>query len=187
LPHAFSAAVEHALAQSSAKEHFMDVLEAIRTKRAVRHFTERPIAHDDLRAILNAGRHAQSSKNTQPWVFIAVRDPETLRRLADCGPYAKHLAGAAAGIALVSPNQAGFDLGQATAYMQLAAWDRGIGSCIGTMYEKDQAKAVLGIPAEYFFDIALSLGYPDPAFARPAAPSGQGRKPFDEVVRFEHW
>ncbi len=51
----------------------MDVLDAIRTKRAVRYFTARPIADDDLRAILNAGRRAQSSKNTQPWVFIAIR------------------------------------------------------------------------------------------------------------------
>ncbi len=165
----------------------MDTLEAIRTKRAVRHFADRPIADADLRAILNAGRRSQSSKNSQPWVFIAVRDRETLQKLADCGPFAKHLVGAAAAIALVSLNPTDFDLGQAAAYIQLAAWDLGIGSCIGSMYEQDKAKQILGIPAEYHFDITLSLGYPDPNVARPARPRLTGRKPFDEVVRFERW
>lgn len=165
----------------------MDVLEAIRTEHAVRTFTGRPIDDADLRAILNAGRRAHSSKNTQPWTFIAIRDQQTLRQLAECGDFAKHLAGAAAGIALVSPDPAGFDLGQAAAYMQLAAWDLGIGSVIGSMYDEVRARQILGIPAQFRFEIALSLGYPDASVPRPSAPRGQGRKPFDEVVRFEHW
>jgi nitroreductase len=165
----------------------MDVLEAIASKRAVRYFTDRPIADEDLRAILNAGRRAQSSKNTQPWTFIVMHDRETLRRLSECGAYAGHLAGAAVGVALLSPGPTGFDLGQAAAYLQLAAWDLGIGSCIASMYEPERARAILGVPDAYHFDIALSLGYPDPVVARPAAPTGQGRKPFDDVIRFERW
>jgi nitroreductase len=46
----------------------MTVDEAIRTKRAVRQFAPTPLPDDAVRAILNAGRRAQSSKNTQPWV-----------------------------------------------------------------------------------------------------------------------
>lgn len=165
----------------------MDVLEAIRTEHAVRTFTNQPIGDADLRAILNAGRRAHSSKNVQPWTFIAVTNRQTLQQLADCGPFAKHLATAAAGIALVSPDPTGFDLGQACAYMQLAAWNLGIGSVIGSMYDEARAKQILGIPADQHFDIALSLGYPDTSVPRPKAPNGQGRKPFDEVVRFGHW
>jgi nitroreductase len=169
------------------EEQGMDVLKAIASKRAVRHFTDQPIADTDLRAILNAGRRAQSSKNTQPWTFIAIRDRETLQRLSECGVYAGHLAGAAAGVALLSAGPTGFDLGQAAAYLQLAAWELGIGSCIATIYEPERAREILGVPDEYSFDIALSLGYPDPAAARTAAPAGQGRRSFDEVVRLEHW
>jgi nitroreductase len=168
------------------KEQRVDVLEAIASKRAVRHFTDQPITDEDLRAILNAGRRAQSSKNTQPWTFIAMRDRETLQRLSECGAYAGHLAGAAVGVALLSAGPTGFDLGQAAAYVQLAAWELGIGSCIASIYEPERARAILGVPQAYSFDIALSLGYPDLA-ARPAAPAGQGRRPFDEVVRFERW
>jgi nitroreductase len=169
------------------KEERMDVLEAIASKRAVRHFTDQPIADAELRAILNAGRRAQSSKNTQPWTFIAIRDRETLRRLSECGAYAGHLAGAAVAVALLSAGPTGFDLGQAAAYLQLASWELGIGSCIASIYEPARARQILGVPEAYAFDIALSLGYPDPAAARPAAPPGQGRKTFDDVVRFERW
>src|SRR5256884_7966632 len=72
----------------------MTVSELIRTKRAVRQFTDEPLPEEAIRSILHAGRRAQSSKNTQPWHFIAIRDRETLRQLAECGAYAGHLAGA---------------------------------------------------------------------------------------------
>jgi nitroreductase len=165
----------------------VDVFEAIASKRAVRHFTDQPITDADLRAILTAGRRAQSSKNTQPWTFIAIRDRQTLQRLSECGVYAGHIAGAAVGVSLLSAGPTGFDLGQAAAYLQLAAWELGIGSCIASIYEPERARRILGVPDEYAFDIALSLGYPDPAAVRSAPPTGQGRKSFDDVVRFEHW
>src|SRR6478736_1332808 len=90
----------------------MTVEEAIRTKRAVRTFTDQPLPDDAIRAILDAGRRAQSSKNTQPWHFIAVRDRDTLQQLSTCGQFAGHMAGAALGVALVSPIPTGFDMGQ---------------------------------------------------------------------------
>jgi nitroreductase len=166
----------------------MDVTEAVRTLRSVRRFTDRPIADDVLRAILDAGRHAQSSKNSQPWIFLAVRDRETLRQLASCGDFAQHVAAAAAAIAIVSPNPTGFDLGQATADLQLAAWERGVGSCIAWMHHAERARALLGVPANHACDVVLSFGYPTQAeLERPLAPAGQGRKSFDEVVRWEHF
>jgi nitroreductase len=96
----------------------MNVSEAIRFKRAVRQFSQEPLPEAAVHAILNAGRRAQSSKNTQPWHFIAIRDKTILQALSECGPWAGHLAGAALGVALVSedPNerfQILFDLGQA--------------------------------------------------------------------------
>ncbi|MGB4678183.1 MAG: nitroreductase family protein, partial [Aggregatilineales bacterium] len=71
------------------------VFEAIRTKRAVRQFTDQPIPDEIVREILNAGRLSGSSKNTQPWHFVAVRNRDTLRALSEAGTYAGHIAGAA--------------------------------------------------------------------------------------------
>jgi nitroreductase len=164
-----------------------DVIEAIRTKRAVRRFKQEPLPEDVINAILDAGRRSQSSKNDQPWTFVAITDREILKQLSECGGYAGHLAGAALGVALVaSPDFKGpeFDLGQSAAYMQLAAWGLDVGSCIASMWEPEKAKAVLGIPSEYHFDTAISFGWP--AEDHKPAKLG-GRKPLDEIVRRDRW
>ncbi len=165
----------------------MNVTDAVRTFRAVRQFTDQPLPDDVTRAILNAGRRAQSSKNTQPWLFVAVRERETLRQLSKCGTYAGHLAGAALGVVLVATSETPYDLGQATAYMQLQAWELGVGSCIATIYDPDQAKAILGIPADHYVRYALSFGYPAPDDRRPAGLVKGGRHAFEEVVHWEHF
>ena len=143
----------------------MEVSQAIKMKRAVRDFTDEPIPDDQLEAVINAGRRAQSSKNTQPWHFIVVRDREILDELSKLGRYAKQIAQAAAAIVIVTPDPAErwsimFDAGQAAGYMQLAAWDLGIGSCPVTLYEPDMARDLLSFPEDLHGRVVLSLGYP---------------------------
>ena len=111
----------------------MNVSEAIRTKRAIRKFQDKPLPEDVVKAILNAGRRSQSSKNEQGWQFIAIRDKSILKALSECGQWAGHLAGAALAVAILTPDptakfQTMFDTGQAAAFMQLAAWELGVGS-----------------------------------------------------------
>lgn len=162
----------------------MSVAEAIRTKRAVRRFSPQPVPEADMRSVLDAGRRAQSSKNDQPWTFILVTDRATLAALGATGQYAGHLAGAAFGIVLVSRPGYSFDMGQVAAYMQLAAWELGLGSCIASFWEPERAKAILGVPEDLACDLAISFGYPAEA-PRPARAGG--RRPLDEVVRRERW
>jgi nitroreductase len=169
----------------------MDVLEAIRTKRSTREFRPDPVPDEIVRTVLEAGRWAQSSKNEQPWQFIVIRERETLRQLGECGRFAGHLAGAAFAVALVAPQTHGagmvsFDLGQAAAYMQLAAWDADVGSCLAAMWEPDRAKDILGIPQEYDFDIAISFGYPAQTDQRVTGVQ-LGRRPLDDIVHQERW
>ena len=152
----------------------MNVSEAIHLKRAVRKFTDHPLPEEAALAILNAGRRAQSSKNTQPWDFIAITDKTTLQALSRCGEWAGHLAGAALGVALVFPDpnerfQILFDLGQAAAYMQLAAWELGIGSCMATIYEGDKARQILGFPADRYLRFAISSATRPRQLLGPAA------------------
>jgi len=158
------------------------VLDLIRTKRAVREFTSEPVPENIVQEILEAGRLAQSSKNDQPWHFLLIRERETLRQLSECGKYAGHLAGANFAVALVVQPGYDFDLGQAAAYMQLAAWERGVASCIASMWEPDKAKTILGIPSDKQFDTAISFGYPA---KRPG--KIKDRRPLEDVVRREKW
>src|SRR3954471_13552592 len=82
----------------------MEVEDAVKGIRVIRGFARRALADEDLNAILNAGRHAGSSKNLQRWAFIVVRDKGRLSELAAVGDWAAHLAGGAAAIALVTPD-----------------------------------------------------------------------------------
>jgi nitroreductase len=170
----------------------MDVAHAIRTKRAIRKFQPQPLPEDAVRAILNAGRRAQSSKNSQPWHYIVVQDRETLTALSKMGTYASHLAGAALAVVFVTVDPAVrwaimFDSGQSASYMQLCAWELGIGSCLATIYEPEQARALLGVPAELTIHVAISFGYPDPAELAPRPPKSGGRRPLEDVVHWEKW
>lgn len=170
----------------------MSVSTAIRTKRAVRQFAEQPLPDDAIHTILNAGRRAQSSKNMQAWHFIAIQDKATLKALSECGDFAGHLAGAALGVALLTPNpdlrfNVMFDAGQAAAYMQLAAWELGIGSCLATIYQHDQARELLGFPGDLHIRIAISFGYPHTPEILTRPPRKSGRRPLDEIVHWERW
>jgi nitroreductase len=170
----------------------MDVAEAIRLKRAVRAFADEPLSPDDVTAILNAGRRAQSSKNTQPWRFVAVQDRSTLKTLAGLGTYAGHLEGAALGVVIATPDPAQrwsilFDAGQAAAYMQLAAWERGIGSCLATLYESEAARTLLALPPELHVNVALSFGRPQDPSVMTSAPRPGGRQPAGSLVHWERW
>src|SRR5688572_1828951 len=80
------------------------VWKTIRSRRAVRKFADRPLATEHLDRILHAGRRANSSKNQQRWAFVVCQDRAQLQEMSKVGPYAGHLAGAAVGIALVTPD-----------------------------------------------------------------------------------
>ena len=137
----------------------MDTLDAIRTKRSVRRFTDQALTEETIQKILNAGRHAQSSKNDQPWTFILIQDKERLKALSECGTYAGHIAGANFAVVLVDHHNWSFDIGQAAAYMQLAAWDLGVSSCLAYFGLQDKLKESLGIPAEASAEMGISFGY----------------------------
>lgn len=170
----------------------MDVSEAIRLKRAVREFSSQPIPDGEVLHILNAGRRAQSAKNRQQWDFIAVRDKEVRLSLAASAPNAPHLAHAALVVAILTPDpnlrwSILFDAGQAAAYMQLAAWERGIGSCLATIYDPESARDVLGFPSDLHIRGGISFGYPKDAWVLNAPPRSGGRKSLKETVHFDRW
>jgi len=167
----------------------MDIWEGIRTKHTVRTFTDQPIDDETARRILDAGRRAPSGFNSQPWYFIAVRDRAMLQELSTIGRSTRHVAGAAMCVVILSPDretrfwQNMFDIGQAAAYMMLAAHEVGVASAQGNVYEWDRARELLGFPSDWKPYLLISFGYPAEATNRPAKKGG--RRPFDDVVRWE--
>ena len=172
----------------------MDTWQAINSIRVIRKFADRPLEPAHLERVLNAGRRAGSSKNEQNWDFIACTDRAHLQELAAVGPYAGHLAGAAAAVALIVPDPAThpapysvmWDLGRAAQNMTLAAWELGIGSVPATVYDQPLAKKLLGLPEDRWCEFLLSFGYPENPEAL-AWPKRKGRKTLEEVVHRERW
>jgi nitroreductase len=170
----------------------------LRGLRSVRRFSAEAIPDEVLLDILEVARWTGSSKNTQPWHVIVVRERDTLTRLATCGPFAGHLAGAQAAIVLVmEDSNKRFDEGRLAQNVMLAAWAHRIGSCIGSLYpEENTARAMelLSVPARRGLHTAISLGYPadDQALRLSANPAGLaavpiGREDLSKLVSWERF
>jgi nitroreductase len=172
-----------------------NVWTAIRAKRMVRRFADRPLTPEHLERIVDAGRHAGSSKNQQAWDFIVVEERTTLERLAAVGPFADHVAGAAAAIALVTPDPTVpgaslslvWDAGLAAENMMLAAWELGVGTCPATVYEQAVAREILAYPDDRWCGYLLSVGYPADLEDLERPPRAGGRRPLADVVHRERW
>jgi nitroreductase len=161
----------------------MDTLKCIRTRREVRDYLDKPVPQDALQKILEAGRLAPSSKNSQPWHFIVIRDKETLRKISELTPTGPHIAKAPLAIAVLMDcaKLPEVDGARAIQNMVLAAWDVGIGACWVTNFYDDGVKDLLAAPQRMKLVSVIPFGYP----AEPRTTRKKIRKALSEVVHFE--
>jgi nitroreductase len=166
----------------------VETWDALRARRNVRAFADRPLADDALERILEAGRRAPSSRNGQPWDFVVVTDRGQLAELATVWRGGGHVGESAATIALVlaveddqrARGTALFDLGQAAMAMQIAAADLGVGAGHSAVGDQDKAREVLGLPEDRYAAYLLAFGYPAEGPLRPLG--RMNRRAFDDVV-----
>jgi nitroreductase len=171
----------------------MEAWDAIRARRNVRDYQDRPIPPTDLDRILEAGRRTPSSMNEQAWDFVVVTERERLRELARVWRHGGHVARSAATVAIVFPATEDpdtretyqYDAGQATMSMMVTAADLGVGSGHSAVGDHELARAVLHLPADRECTWLIALGYPAD---RPLAPIERPmRRPFDDVVHRGSW
>lgn len=171
----------------------MNTLDAMRSRRNVRQFSDRAIPGKDLDQILEMARRTPSASNQQKWDFVVVTDRKQLQELAKVWQGAGHIAGSAATIALVAPKDSDehareliqYDLGQATMTIMLAAADLGIGTGHAYVQDQKQAQKVLGFPDGQVLAWLIALGYPADGPLKPI--KELKRRPFDEVVHRGRW
>jgi nitroreductase len=171
----------------------METWDAIRARRNVRSYKPTTLPDENLVRIVEAGWRAPSASNRQHRDFVIVTNREQLTELSTVWQGARHIAGAAAAIALVVPEPADdrtlvldqYDLGQATYAMTVAAADLGIGTGHCAVADQDKARAILGVPNNHVVSFLLGVGYPADRPLRPIAKPD--RRPFDDVVHQGHW
>ena len=152
---------------------------------AVRSFTDQQVPEEMVLRVLEAGRMAPSSKNSQPWHFIVVRDRATLQelsRLTQTGPYLAN-APMAIVVAMIGAKFPEADAARAIQNMVLAAWDQGLGSCWVANFDQEATRRLLGLPEGTVVVTAFPLGFPSTEAAR----SGKRRKPLAEIVSWEKY
>ncbi|MGI8984637.1 MAG: nitroreductase family protein [Acidimicrobiales bacterium] len=164
----------------------MDAYDAILTKRDTRSFSNRPVADDDLRKVLQAGRMAGSAKNQQLNRIVVVTDPGDRAALAGCGRFADWLPACPVVLAIVVPTDGGkaFDIGRMAQNMMVAAQSLGLASCPVTFHDGDCVRDLLGFPDDHEAPMGVGIGHPAPAEEqRKSSP----RIPLDELVDRDRW
>jgi len=164
----------------------MEVFDCIRRRRTVREFKPDPIPEDVVYKILQAGRWAPSSSNSQPWHFVVVQARDTLEKLGAIATQGAFIANAPLAIAIVVDNatRPQLDAGRALQQMELVAWSEGMGTCFVGVRSADQQSAVkqlLSIPPGMELITIMPYGY------RLSGSRGQGtpRKPMSEMAHRE--
>ena len=150
----------------------MDVMEALKTRRSVRKFNDKPVEEDKVREIIDAARLAPSGKNIQPVDYIVVREEETRKKLSEIAPYGSFIAEAPVCIVVCSKRVEHDveDGSAATENILLAAHGLGLASCWVAGYKKDycgEVEELLNIPKDYRLISILPIGYSDQEPTRP--------------------
>jgi nitroreductase len=174
----------------------VDPLRPLRRTRQYREFEAEPLDPGLLEALLDVARWTGSSRNTQPWRFIVITDPATIRAIHEAGlPQTRGLATAAAAIAIVlpaDPDRAvpdAYDDGRVAERLLVAASILDIGAGISWI-RRDVRPAVdplLHLPPDRMVRTIVQLGRPTIGARAPKSAPGTARLPREEVVFRERW
>lgn len=150
----------------------MDVGEAVRTRRASRVLSEKPIEHDKIAALVEAARLSASCFNNQPWRLVFCRGKNSLdavKAAMSKGNGWTMRAPLIVAVAAREPDDCQlsdkrsyflFDCGLAVGQLVLSATALGLIAHPIAGYDPVKAKAALGIPEEYTLITLVICGYP---------------------------
>jgi nitroreductase len=169
----------------------MDVFEAIESRRSVRAYRPDPIDKETLARVLEAARSAPTAHNRQPFRIVVVSAMGHEMDLARVyrPPW---FAQAPLVLAVVAVPGEAWRRGDGKLYdevdaaivmdhLVLAATALGLGTCWVADFDPDATREVLGLPHDVVPIACTPLGYPDKI---PAPP---GRRPLEELVKYERW
>jgi nitroreductase len=170
----------------------LDVFEAVRTRRSIRSYLDKPVEKEKLQKMLEAARLASSANNNQPTQFIVVSDKAARESLLEAYPHhwftrAPIIIVACSSVESAWSRQDGenywkVDAAIAVENMILVAHELGLGTCWVAAFNELKTKEALDIPKEVRVIAMVPVGYP----TEQKGPITQ-RKPLEEIVHYEHW
>jgi nitroreductase len=164
--------------QAAAREKRI-MLEILRRRRSIRHYTGQAIAPETVDLLKEAVLRSPSSRGLDPWEFIFVTDKALLEALSSAKPHGAHfLREAALGVVVLGNEDKADtwieDCAIASIILQLACESLGLGSCWVQIrlrphdQEKSaeaRAREILNIPPHLRVESIISIGYPAKSMA----------------------
>ncbi len=169
----------------------MDVFDAIKKRRSVRSYEDKPIEEEKLKRVLEAGSLAPSAANREEWRFIVVKDRFLKKKIAVAANRQNFIAQAGAIIAgcgtecykVMTCGQYAYtiDVSIAMTQMSLQAVEEGLGTCWIGAFKEDEVKKILNIPDEVRVVELMTLGYP------AHVPEPTPRKKLEDIIFYDGW
>lgn len=143
----------------------MDIIQAIKVRRSIREYADKPISKEILEKIVDAGRFAPTARGVQPWEFIVATDGEKLKRIADLAENGRFFAQSKACIAVFCNDTKYYleDGCAATENILLMATALGIGTCWVAGDKKPycgEISVLFNVPMAYKLVSLIALGWP---------------------------
>jgi len=179
------------------------MIEAIKHRRSIRKFENKPVEDEKLNKILETTRLAPSGSNQQPWFFIIVKDDIVKQELAVATNNQMWIAHAPLVIVAVADLAArgeGFagmyidedsglfdvkltirDTAIAVTHLLLEVDNQGLGACWCGAFKQKDIRPVLGIPGDKYVLAVIPVGYP------AEEPKFKPRKAMEEIIKYERW
>jgi nitroreductase len=183
----------------------LEVLEAIRARRARRILSERPLEEDKVDALAEAARLSASCFNNQPWRLVFCMGKESLdavKAAMSKGNSWTHKAPLIIAVCCRDKddcqlsekrNYFMFDCGLAIGQLELRATELGLIAHPIAGYDPLKVKQALGIPEEYVVMTLVNCGYPgtdDSLLSdkqKEAEKERPARKPVGENLFLDKW
>lgn len=169
----------------------MDVMEALKARQSVKSYLSVPVEPEKLEKVLEAGRLAPSSYNSQCRKFVVLTDPAVKKAVRERSGAQPMVEQAPVVIVICATPDTEhddqmpcgewkhpIDMALCGAYMMLEACDQGLGTCWLGAFDAEAVKGVLGIPEEVRVVTMIPLGYHDGTQPR------KDRRPLREIVSY---
>ena len=165
----------------------MDAIEAVLTKRDVRHYLDTPVSQDHRDRLVQAARMAGSAKNAEVNRLVLIDDVEVATALKAAGDFAAWIDTAPLIIGFVTPEafDRPFDVGRMAQNVMIVAHSLGLATCPVTLNLDDVAREIIGFPADHQMRMIVTVGHPLPD--APPSPLKRKRVAADELVRLNRW
>ena len=151
-----------------------NLMDLLKTRRTYRRFEQKEIAQEIIDEILVAARLASSAANRQPLSYIVIKDAAKVAGVFEYTKWAgalppeqghpKENERPVLFIAVVQNTNinpsSDTDAGLAISNMTLAAWNRGVGSCIIGACNKEKLSEMFGLSEEQKLHTVVAFGYP---------------------------